>query len=228
MARALDIPRSTAFRLALTLEELGFLERDKDAYHIGPAVLRLGFEYIASLELTDMARPVIERLRDETGYSAQLVIRDGSDVVVVIKAAAQAFFNSNVTVGTRLPAHATVLGRILLCEADDATLASLYPDTDLPKVSSSSPKTLASLKKLLRADRARGYAISESFFEPGISAAAAPVRNETGAIVAAISLTVNQPSFAAVDKRERLIKKLLQTTSEVSRRLSYKPTEAVA
>ena len=98
MARALAIPRSTAFRLAQTLEFLGFLERDGDRYRVGPAVLRLGFEYIASLEVTELARPLIERLRDATDLSAQLVIRDGREVVVVLKASPSSTFASNVTV----------------------------------------------------------------------------------------------------------------------------------
>ncbi len=228
MARALEIPRSTVFRLAQTLEKLGFLERTNDAYHIGAAVLRLGFEYIASLELVDVARPEIDRLRDDTHYPAQLVIRDGVDVVVIIKAAAPSMFNSSVTVGTRLPAHATVLGRVLLSEVGDATLSALYPSVNLPKVTAKSPKTIGALKKLLEADRARGYALSESFFEQGISAIAAPVRDETGKIVAAISLTVNQPTLDPAVKRERLVRRVLVSASEISRRLSYRPPEAVA
>jgi DNA-binding IclR family transcriptional regulator len=228
MARALEIPRSTAFRLAQTLEHLGFLEREKDAYRIGPAVLQLGFEYIASLELTDLARPAIERLRDETGFSAQLVIRDGREVVVVLKAAAPSTFTSSVTVGTRLPAHATVLGRVLLSDADDRALAALYPGPYLPRGASKSPKTLAALKKLLREDRARGYAVSESFFEQGVSAVATPVRDGSGKIVAAISLTIPQPTLDPAELRERLVKRVLRAASDVSSKLNYRPTEVAA
>ncbi len=229
MARALKIPRSTAFRLAQTLEHLGFLERENDAYHIGPAVLRLGFAYIASLELTDLARAAVERLRDETGHSAQLVIRDGCDVVVVLKASAPSVFTSTVTVGTRLPAHATVLGRVLLCETDDTALAALYPEPDLPKATSPrAPKTLAALKKLLRGDRANGFALSESFFEPGVSAVAAPVRDDSGRIVAAVSITVHQPTLEPAEQRERLVKRVLRTATEISGKLSYRPPEAAA
>src|SRR5690606_24917997 len=159
-----------------------------EGYRIGPAVLRLGFEYIASLDVSELGRPVIERLRDETGLSAQLVIRDATDVVVVVKASATSLLASSVTVGTRFPAHATILGRVLLSDLDDATLDALYPQSTLPKVSQRSPRTLAELKKLLRQDAARGYAISESFFESGISAIGAPVRDHTGRVVAALSV----------------------------------------
>ena len=228
MARALEIPRSTAFRIAQTLEHLGFLVREGEAYRVGPAVLRMGFEYIASLEFTELARPLVEKLRDETGYSAQLVIRDGRDVVVVLKAAAQTTFGSNVNVGTRLPAHATILGRILLADTDDRTLAGLYPGSTLPKASAKSPKSLAELKRLLREDRARGYAVSESFFEQGVSAVAAPVRDGTGQIVAAVSITAQRPTLEPAELRERLIKQVLRAARELSHQLNYRPAEAAA
>ena len=228
MARALAIPRSTAFRIAQTLEFLGFLEREGDRYRAGPAVLRLGFEYIASLEVTELARPVIDRLRDATSLSAQLVIRDGREVVVVVKASPPSTFASNVTVGTRLPAHATILGRVLLSDADDRTLQALYPDPTLPQHSSRAPRTLAELKRLLREDRARGYAVSESFFEQGISAVAAPVRDQTGAIVATISVTAQRPTLEPKEFREQLVAQVLGAAVELSRQLNYRPAEAAA
>jgi DNA-binding IclR family transcriptional regulator len=231
MARALDIPRSTAFRLAQTLEFLGFLEREGDHYRAGPAVLRLGFEYIASLEVAELARPVIERLRDATSLSAQLVIRDGREVVVVVKASPPSTFASNVTVGTRLPAHATILGRVLLSDADDRTLQALYPDPTLPQHSQHSPRaprTLADLKRLIREDRARGYAVSESFFEQGISAVAAPVRDQTGTIVATISVTAQRPTLEPKELRDRLVAQVLGAAAELSRQLNYRPADAAA
>jgi DNA-binding IclR family transcriptional regulator len=227
MARALEIPRSTAFRIAQTLAHLGFLERENDSYRVGPAVLRLGFEYIASLDVAELARPVVDRLRDATGLSAQLVIRDGRDVVVVLKASPASTFASNVTVGTRLPAHATTLGRILLADADDATLRALYPESSLPRVSAQSPRTLAELKRLLREDRARGYAVSESFFEQGISVVVAPVRGQAGTVVAAISVTAQRPALDR-ELRERLVAQVLGAAAELSRQLNYRPAEAAA
>jgi len=228
MARALQIPRSTAFRIAQTLEHLGFLVRENEAYRIGPAVLRIGFEYIASLEFTELARPIVERLRDETGFSAQLVIRDGREVVIVQKAAGQSTFASNVNIGTRLPAHATILGRVLLTDADDRALAALYPAPALPKASSKSPRTVAELKRLVKEDRARGYAVSESFFEPGISAIAAPVRDGSGNVIAAVSITAQRPNLEPAELRERLVKQVLRAARDLSYQLNYRPAEAAA
>ena len=228
MARSLAIPRSTAFRLAQTLEFLGFLARDGDRYGIGPAVLRLGFEYIASLEIAELARPVIDRLRDATELSAQLVVRDGREVVVVVKASPPTTFASSVTVGTRLPAHATILGRVLLADADEQTLRALYPEAKLPQASARAPQTLGDLQRLLREDRDRGYAVSESFFEQGISAIAAPVRDRHGTIVAAVSITVQRPTLEPKELRDRLVAQVLGAAAELSSQLNYRPAHAAA
>src|SRR5450830_956988 len=129
LARRLDVPRSTVFRLLTTLERMGFVERNDGGrdYRLGMAVLRLGFEYLASLELTEIGRPLLDRLRDEIGYSCNLVVRDGRSIVYVAKSVTQTAFASHVNVGTRLPAHATVLGRVLLEDLTLAELRELYP-----------------------------------------------------------------------------------------------------
>lgn len=227
IAKALGIPRTTVFRLIQTLEHLGYLERDDRAYRLGPRVLRLGFEYLASLELTDLARPFTDRLRDATGFSAQLVIRDGRDVVVVLKSAAASAFSSSVTVGTRLPAHATILGRAMLCDLDEAELRALFPEPRLPQASPKTPRTLPELKRILAEDRARGYTISEAFYEAGVSAVACPVRDRSGKAVAAISVVVPKPNLDPAALREQLVREVTSTAAQLSQRLDYR-TAAIA
>src|SRR5260370_28932265 len=105
---------------------------DGEAYYrIGVAVLRLGYEYIASLELVELGRPIINALRDLTGCSAQITVRDARDVVFVAKAASSGAIFTSIRIGTRLPAHATVLGRLLLSELSDKELEALYPEEKL-------------------------------------------------------------------------------------------------
>lgn len=226
MARALGIPRSTVFRLLQTLEQLGFVERQDSGYQLGPAVLRLGFEYVASLAISDVARPAVEGLRDETGFSAQLMIRDGRDAVCVLKAASTSAFASNVNVGTRLPAHATIFGRMLLCDLPERELLAIFPEARLAGHSPQTPRTVAELARLLREDRSRGHAVSESFFEHSISAIAAPVRDQSGKIVAATGITVPQPRIEPAALRARLIKQVSASAARLAHRLNFRPAEA--
>jgi DNA-binding IclR family transcriptional regulator len=228
IAQSLGIPRTTVFRLLHTLQHLGMVSAtESGAYRLGPAVLRLGFEYIASLDLTELARPIVERLRDATGLPAQLVIRDAREVVVVLRFAGASAFESSVSVGTRMPAHATILGRILLSDLSEKALRALYPERELQRFSPHTPKNVAALMSLLDADRARGYAVSDSFYERGISATAAPVRDGAGRIVAAISITTQREAIPA-NERAELVKRVLAAAAELSDQLSYRGNRAAA
>src|SRR5262249_19581080 len=191
MARELGIPRSTVFRLAQTLEAMGFLRPLDNGPHYapGPAVLALGFEYLGSLDLVELANPVLARLRDQTGCSAHLAILSGVDVVYLSRHASRAAISSSVNVGTALPAHATVMGRVMLAGLADTELAALYAGRTLARFTDQTPTTLAALRALLAEDRRRGYAISTAFFERGVTAVAAPVRDHTGRVAAAVNVT---------------------------------------
>ena len=225
IAKELKIPRSTVFRLMQTLEHMGFLERVEKSndYRLGVAVLSMGFEYLASLGVTELARPILERLREETGFSAHLAIRDGGDVVFVVKVAAMSTFASSVNIGTRLPAHGTILGRMLLADLTDDELARLYPDGALERFSGQTPPTLDDLKEILAADREKGYAISQAFFEHGIGSIAAPVFDATGRVVASINITYQHGKVDPEAIEGPLAESVVAAADQLSRQLNFHP-----
>jgi DNA-binding IclR family transcriptional regulator len=227
LSKRLGIPRTTVFRLLQTLESLGFLERaDRDRnYRLGVAVLRLGFEYLSSLELTDLGLPIIEGLRNETGLTSHIVIRDGRDVVFVAKAQSHApiFSSVKVNVGTRLPAHATTHGQVLMGDFTLDDLRELYPEPKLERYTQHTPETIEELYERIRDDANRGFAISESSFERGISVVSAPVRNDTGRIVAVITTTIPRPEIDASLLESGLVDKVRHAADELSKRLNYRP-----
>jgi DNA-binding IclR family transcriptional regulator len=227
LARRLNVPRSTVFRLLTTLERMGFVERadGTHSYRLGMAVLRLGFEYLASLELTELGRPLLERLRDEIGYACNLVVRDGRSIVYVAKSVMPTAFVSSVTVGTRLPAHATVLGRVLLEDLSLAELRELYPEDNLEVFSESTPNTVVELFHMVQKDKERDVVLQEGFFESGISTVAAPVRNYTGRIVAALGATIPAPHIEA-SELDRIVQRIRETAGELSRLLDYAPRDS--
>ena len=225
IARRLGLPRSTVFRLLTTLEALGFIERTEGgrSYRLGMAVLTLGFEYLASLELTELGSPLLQRLRDESGYSCNLVVRDGRSIVYVAKVSAPTLFPSAVSLGTRLPAHATVLGRVMLSDLDDEELRELYSEEQLEVFSPSTPPTLAALREMLEQGRAQGYAMGAGFYEPSITSIAAPVRDHTGRVVAALGAALPSSRVEA-SRVDDLIQQVRATADELSRLLNYSPT----
>lgn len=224
LARRLDLPRSTVFRLLNTLEAMGFVERldSGNDYRLGMAVLRLGFEYLSSLELTELGQPVLARLCDEIRYPCNLVVRDGRSIVYVAKVTPPTPFVSAVRVGTRLPAHATVLGRILLENLTLPELRALYPEDHLEVFSSNTPKTVLELFNMVEADRQRGYVLGEGFYESSISTIAAPVRDESSHIVAALGTTIPSGHIDA-DRIDELVQSVRASADELSSLLNYQP-----
>lgn len=222
IARRLSIPRSSAFRMMQTLETLGYLTRvdDNANYRLGVAVLRLGYEYIASLELVELAQPIIQALRDLTGCSAHITVRDGRDVVFVARAASRAPISSSIHIGTRLPAHATVLGRLLLSALSDDVLEVLYPEERLQAYSEQTPRTLNDLKTLIAEDRKRGYVLSQSFFEHGLSVVGAPVYDQSGAILAVVSVSIHSASIDPA-QQEPFCQEVLAAARKLSGILKY-------
>ena len=203
LSRMLGLPRASVFRMLCTLEQSGFLERCADGvnYKLGLGVLRLGFELLASMELTELGRPVIEELRERSGHSAHLVVRDGREVVFVAKVPGRNAMFHSIQVGARLPAHATVLGRVLLADLSPAELAALYQDRTLSAYTPMTPTTLAELSARIAEDRARGYGVSMGGYETGISSIASPVLDAQGRVVAAVSISmpherVDEPQLA--------------------------------
>nr|WP_282446488.1 IclR family transcriptional regulator [Aromatoleum petrolei] len=227
LARRLDLPRSTVFRMLTTLEDLGFVERAEGGrdFRLGIAVLRLGFEYLSSLELTELGMPILGRLRDEIGYASNLVVRDGRSIVYVAKVTPASWIASSVTVGTRLPAHATVFGRILLAELSLDDLRALYPEEHLERHSGQTPATAMDLFNLLQLDKGRDCIVGEGFFEPSISTVAAPVRDREGQVIAALGATV---PFGQIEEglRESLVTHIRAAALELSSALGYSQRRA--
>jgi DNA-binding IclR family transcriptional regulator len=193
------LPRATAFRLVRTLESLGYLRRTEGgkSYRLGPAVLSLGFEYLASVDLPEIARPALEELRDRTGASAHLAIRDRDEIVYLCRVPGRSALTSNIRVGTKLDAHASSMGRALLADLPADELASLYADNKFRRFTDQTPANLEELRALLGEDARRGYVVSRAFHEPGVVSVAAAVRDTTGAAVAAINVTAAENSIAA-------------------------------
>ena len=222
LSRRLGLPRASVFRILQTLEQMGFVERvgDSASYKLGIAVLRLGFEYLASMELTEHGRPIINDLSIATGLSAHVVVRDGREVVFVAKASVHTFTYNTIQVGARLPAHATVLGRVLLADLSVQDLTQLYDGTPLPLYTPQTPATVHKLRELAQADAARGYGVSEGGYEAGICTVAAPVFDDHHKVTAAISVTVPGPRVEP-GVLPGLVEQVRQAAMRLTQRISH-------
>jgi DNA-binding IclR family transcriptional regulator len=224
-ARALGINRTTLLRLLRTLEAERFIEEDKErgGWKIGLGLIGLAARSFFSQDLVQVTVPVADRLVETLGLSAHLAVLDGRDVIFVVRRAPNVVLVSNVRVGSRLPAHATNLGRIILAHMPPAQVEALFRGHKMAGATEHTPVTLPQLRKRLDEDRAIGLAWSDGFIEPGLSSVAAPVFDASGAPVAALNVSGRGDDFADPARREWIGQCLREAAREISQRLGWHP-----
>jgi DNA-binding IclR family transcriptional regulator len=217
IAHELEISRSSAYRLVYTLRYMGFLENPGDGreFALGPRVLNIGFAYLNSQDLVRTARTELEALRDVTGISTHLAIRDGRDVLFLDCIQSKTGFLSNVSIGARLPAHATPLGWLMLTDISNRDLAALYDGVTMVKLTDSTPKDLGALTMAIAEAASKGYVFSDGIVERGGRSIAAPVYSRSGMVVAAIDISGPSSAFDGLDKA-----KLIADVQRAARALS--------
>ncbi|MGC4029292.1 MAG: IclR family transcriptional regulator [Steroidobacteraceae bacterium] len=226
-AQHLGISRSSTFRLLYTLEKMGFIRRaaDERKFVAGLQVMNLR----ANVVQTDVGAAAAEpmrRLRIATGASVHLGARDGRDLLYTHSLSSLARVTTNIGAGTRLPAHATSMGRLLLSELSEADLRALYRNVRLEARTEHTVTTVGRLVEQVRADAERGYIISEGNFDPAIWSIAAPIRNHTGAIVAAISITLPAGTVEKSQFRGPLKDQVCAAAAEISAFLGHQTPAA--
>lgn len=228
VAAVLGVTRSSAYRLLFTLGHLGFVDfhAATKTYSLGSQVLRLGYGYLASRDLVEVAMPHLVRLRDRTGWSAHLGELQGRDVVYLARVATRRSIASNVHIGTRLPARATTMGRILLSELPEADIRELYRDEPVSAGAGEMPASWASFLEQLAADRDNGVVVQSAGFEPGVASVAAPVRDMTGKIVAAVNISAVALLTSDPELQGPLKDEVIAAADAISRDLGHQSTPA--
>ena len=224
VARLLGWRRTEPFRFLHTLESLGYLRRDPASkrYELTPKVLEIGFSALANLQLPELAQPYLERLRDRTNGSAHVGILDGKEVVYVGRAASRLIVGSNIHVGSRLPAHATAIGKALLASQSESWLRDWLAHNELVRYTI---HTLAETRRFLaelQQIRTLGYAISNQEFEFGISSIAAPIFNGSGETLGALNVSAPAAAFSADGVRDIVVPAVREAAAELSQAYGWR------
>jgi len=221
VAASLGITRSSAYRLLYTLGHLGFVDYDARAktYALGPQVLALGYGYLASRDIPAVALPHLERLRDHTGWSAHLGELHGREVVYLARVPTRRLVSSSVHVGTRLPAHATTMGRILLSGLSDEEIRARYQQDIGQPLDISPYGSVAALLEQIAADRVNGAVVQNSVYEAGVASVAAPIRDVTNCIVGAINVSAVATLISEAELNGPLKDEVVAAAAMISRDL---------
>lgn len=216
VAAATGLARPTARRILLTLEELGYVRSGDGGYALTPRVLDLGVAYVRSMGLWDVARPHLQRLVGRTNESCSIAQLDGSDIVYVARVAVPKIVALAVQIGTRFPALQTSLGKVLLAALPpdelDRVLAEPTRSGLVPRWQPERAERDAELRQV----RARGWAVTDQQLALGIRSVAAPIRDGTGRVIAAVNVNAHAAETSIEYLVEHHLPLLLQTAGEIS------------
>ncbi|MET0422663.1 MAG: IclR family transcriptional regulator C-terminal domain-containing protein [Actinoplanes sp.] len=216
IAAITGLARPTVRRILITLEELGYVRQADRGHALTPRVLDLGMAYVNSLSMWDVARPHMEKLVAQTNESSSMAQLDGSDIVYVARVAVPKIVTLAVTIGTRFPAPATSMGKVLLAALPPAELAPVLAEPSRSGITARYQPTPASLDAALREVRAKGWALADQDLAPGVRSVAAGVRDGDGRVVAAINVTVHAAETSVETLLEEHLPKLLRAAADIS------------
>lgn len=215
VARATELTRAAARRFLLTLVDLGYVRTDGRLFSLTPRVLELGYAYVASAGLPDVAQPHLEDLSSRVHESASVSVLEGDDVLYVARVATSRIMAVAITVGTRFPASATSMGRVLLAGRDDDELAAYLTRVSLEPLTRFTITEPDELRAEILRVREQGYAIVDQELEEGLRSLAAPVRDGSGKVIAAANVSAHASRSSLDDVRRDLLPTLLETTARI-------------
>lgn len=223
-AREIGINRTTLLRLLHTLEAEGMIEHvaGSDDYMLGAGLIELAAQKLSSLDVAQVAKPVLSQMSERLGLSCHLGILDRREVLYVLRATPEVHLVSNVRIGTRLPAHASSMGRAILAYLSRDAVDRLFQDADLFAVTAATPTTMKALHTELDRIRASGIVDSRSSYEPGVDSVAAPVFDYSGAVVGAINASGPESAFVgAQGRRAGIVDAVQDAAAAISRQLGF-------
>jgi IclR family pca regulon transcriptional regulator len=227
LAAVLGLNRSTTHRYVSTLKALGYLEQDAPTrkYRLGVRVLDLGFSAIDSMELRAVAFPHLRWLSEETGHTTNMAILDGNDIVYIERVRSdqpgQREIDLNLHTGSRLPAHCTAMGKILLANLPEPQLNPLLDQLQPTKRGPNTITSRAQLVAELRRVRSAGIAVNNEELAYGLRAIAAPICARSGTVVAAINLAVHGSVVPLDTLTDELSPALLRAARDISAWITF-------
>ncbi len=215
VAKRTGLTRATARRLLLTLTTLGYATTDGRSFTLTPSVLDLGYAYLSSLNIQQIAQPFLEALSEEVGESSSISVLDGSDVVYVARVPTGRIMTIALGLGTRLPAHCTSMGRVLLAELPIDEVHRRV-GTPIEQRTELTITDRSALDAELSTVRSQGWALVDQELEIGLRSIAAPLRDASGRAIAAMNLSTHAGRTTEDEIREVLLPALLRTTQRLN------------
>jgi IclR family transcriptional regulator, pca regulon regulatory protein len=228
IASRAGLTRAVAWRYLHTLQELGCVIQTGTTYSLTPRVLELGFTYLSSLDVVKFAQPSMEAVVDRLRETCSLGMLDGDDIIYMGRVPAKRIMSINLVVGSRLPAHATSMGKVLLAYLDTAALETFLSRSALVRMTAQTICEPSRLRQHLVEIRSKGYAISDQETEDGIRTIAVPVFNRMNQALAAINVSGHAARVSTRDIRKMYLPILADAARDITRSLGGRPELIIA
>lgn len=208
-AQRAGLTRAAARRHLLTLAHLGYLETDGQYFWLAPKVLRLSGSYLASSRLPRTVQPTLQRLSELTSLSCSAAVLDGHEMVIVARSSVRLPAASRLAyglhLGSRLPAHATSTGRVMLANLSDAALQQWFSQQPLPRFTTYTITSAQQLRAMLDVVRQQDFAFACEEHELNVQALAVPLRNSQGHTVAALNMVSSPKTHTQHQLQEQVL-----------------------
>jgi IclR family pca regulon transcriptional regulator len=222
VARAVGISPATARRILLTLEELGYVRNDNRRFALTPRVLALGWAYLSSLDLGELAGPFMEELSAKTRESCSIATLDLPDIVYVARVPTSRIMTVALGVGARLPAYPTSMGRVLLSGLPDDELTAYLESLRAEALTDRTLTSVDNLRATITTARTDGYALVDQELELGLRSIAAPIRNSRGRIIAALNVSAHASRSTPTSLCEEFLPHLQEAATQITTALTHR------
>src|SRR5215813_9342701 len=220
VATSTGLSRAAARRFLRTLVQLGYMRSDGSRFALRPKILELGYAYLSSLTLPEVAMPHLEQLVEQVHESSSVSELDGNDVIYIARVPTKRIMTVTISVGTRFPAYATSMGRVLLAAQPDDWLDTYLAAVSLHGLTGHTITSPAGLRQELRKIRSRGWALVDQELEEGLRSLAAPIRGADGNVVAAVNVSTHAGRRSLESVVGDLVHPLLATAERIERDLA--------
>jgi len=224
VARATGLTRAAARRFLLTLVKLGYVRNDGREFSLRPRVLELGYAYLSGLALPEVAAPHLEELVARLHESSSISILDGQQIVYVARVPTKRIMTVAISVGTRFPAYATSMGRVLLAALSEPDLDRYLAEAAFEPLTAHTITSPARLREIVGDVARQGYAIVDQELEEGLRAVAAPIRGAADVGTAAINVSAHASRVSMAALRTQILPELLETAREIEADLQAQST----
>jgi IclR family pca regulon transcriptional regulator len=217
------LTRATSRRVLLTLLELGYVGQNGRAFSLTPKVLDLGYSFLSSFHVVEVAQPSMERLVDEVHESSSMSVLDGAEIVYVARVPTSRIMTIALALGSRLPAYPTSMGRVLLSGLSDDDLKKYISETKFEKLTPNTNVDPRKFRSIVRRVESDGFALVDQELEEGVRSIAAPIRNSRGKVISAMNVSCHASRVDVERMLEEFKPRLLEAAAEISERVRSMP-----